>query len=88
MIVKHCMPGQERKASAEEIKKHERKSDKTPVVVIKFHGENDLYFYKEDWDNMGGYKGFLKEFCMSIRDIEKVEHKRIKSSQYPTREWP
>jgi|GEM_PF-1345214 hypothetical protein len=42
------------------------------IVRVKFTAMSDLIFSKSQYDDLGGYKGFLKEFAISIRDIEKV----------------
>lgn len=57
------------------------------VVIIEFTGMSDLWFHRVDWENGGRYRGFLKNWCISIRDIQKVTHKSVLESEFPTTEW-
>lgn len=41
------------------------------VTIIEFHDSPDLWFYKQQYDNMGKFKGFLKDYSMSVNAIKK-----------------
>lgn len=43
-----------------------------PVKVVTFWGMSSLVFTVNQWQEMGGYKGFIKEWHFPISDIEKV----------------
>lgn len=75
------------KAEKDKIKKDRIEANKIDVVVIEFSGMSNLWFHKAQWDAIGGYKKFLKDFCLSIRDISQVNYKRVHFSKFPTTEW-
>ena len=58
-----------------------------PAVTVEFQGLEDLVMTKGEWDELGGYVGFMRSYCISIRDIKKVHYHLLKPSEFPTREW-
>lgn len=48
------------------------KQTKVPIVKITFHGLPDFIYSVQQWENDGGYKGFLKTGACSISQIKKV----------------
>lgn len=58
------------------------------MVTVNFRS-NVPYFrcLKTEWQEMGGYKGFLSLYSISIREIKDVKHEVLPSSEYPTQEW-
>lgn len=58
-----------------------------PVVIIEFHDLNDLWLTKEQYKEMGLFKGILKEMSLSIRSIKKVHHLIKKTSSFPATAW-
>lgn len=67
---------------------NERKeANKIDVVIIEFADWPNLWYHKAEWDEQGGYKGFLKTFAVSIRDIIRVNYKRVHFKDFPTTEW-
>ena len=61
--------------------------NKIAVIRIEFHEMSDLILTKEEYEEMGGWKGFLKNYAMSIRDVAKVHHEMIDAKDFPTTEW-
>ena len=60
-----------------------------PCVIIHFtNGESNLVFHKSQLDELGGYRNFIKDFSISIKDIKKVVKKNLKFNELPTAEWP
>jgi hypothetical protein len=70
------------------IKKSRTTGELIPSVIIEFTGgQADYYWTKDQWDDIGGYKGFLKSHSMSILDIKKVHKLLLNPSDFPTTEW-
>jgi len=62
-------------------------SEKIPTVKIEMYNLPDLILSKEQYDDMGKFKGFLKGFEISIQEIKKVHHILMCPSKYPTQAW-
>lgn len=58
-----------------------------PAVIIEFHAMSNLIFTLDQWKEVGGWKGFLKEYCVSIRDIVKKHSRLLNPEDFPTEEW-
>lgn len=61
--------------------------DKIPSVKVEFRDMPYFVCELEYWNSIGGYKGFLKEYVISIRDIKKVHKLLLKPEEFPTNEW-
>lgn len=61
--------------------------EKIPTVKIIFKSLPDLILSKEEYDKMGGYKGFLKEYSVTPRDLHGVQHILMDAKDYPTKAW-
>ena len=46
--------------------------DKIAIKRVKFHDMPDFIYSIDQWDSQGGWKGFLRDQCISIRDVSKV----------------
>lgn len=58
------------------------------MVTVEFKG--GLPFFRalsREWEEMGGYKGFLKSYCISISMIKEVRHEVLPATDYPQTEW-
>lgn len=65
----------------------ENTMERLPMVTVEF--KNMPYFrcLLTEWKEMGGYKGFLKEYGISISIIKKVRTQVLKANEYPTSAW-
>ena len=61
--------------------------ERLPMVTVEFSGMPSFRCLLIEWKEIGGYKGFLKEYGISIRDIKSVKIQILKTSEYPTHEW-
>lgn len=61
--------------------------NKISIVRIKFKDMPDLILTMDEYEMMGKWKGFLKQYCMSIRDVEGVSYEVIDAKDFPTTEW-
>lgn len=48
--------------------------DKVAIKRVKFHYLPDFIYSVEQWVSIGKWKGFLKDNCISIRDVKRVEN--------------
>lgn len=48
-------------------------SAQVPIVKVIFHAMQNLIFSPEEYAAIGKFKGVLKEFRVSIRDVQRVE---------------
>lgn len=58
-----------------------------PTVIVQFHSMADLWMTKKQYDDEGRFKGLLKSFSVSIKDIANVWHVLKYPSSYPTTDW-
>ena len=69
-------------------KKSRTKGELIPAIIVEFRtGCADYYWTKEQWDDIGGYQGFLKSHEISILDILKIHKLLLNPSDFPTEEW-
>lgn len=61
--------------------------NKIAVVRIKFRDMCDLVLAIDKYEQMGKWKGFLKTYRMSIRDVKSVSYELIDVRDFPTQEW-
>jgi hypothetical protein len=61
--------------------------NKIPTVKIEFWNLPFLVMEEEIYKRNGKFKGFLKDFQMSIREVKKVHHVLMRPQDYPTSEW-
>lgn len=61
--------------------------EKIPTVKIEFHDKPYLVMEERAYKENGGWKGFLKDFCMPIWEVKKVHHILMRPQDYPTAEW-
>ncbi len=61
--------------------------EKTPTVRIEMYNLPNLILEKSEYESMGKFKGFLKDFQISILEIKKVHHILMCPNKYPTCEW-
>tara|TARA_R110000782_G_C14661053_1_gene397845 strand:+ start:64 stop:288 length:225 start_codon:yes stop_codon:yes gene_type:complete len=67
--------------------KSRTKGELIPSIIIEFHDLPDYYFSKGQWDNIGGYQGFLKSHSMSIIEIKKVHKLLLNPIDFPSGDW-
>ena len=60
---------------------------KIPTVKVEFHWLPDLILSKEEYDDNGGWNGFLKESHTYPSEIKKVHHILMDVKDYPTKAW-
>lgn len=72
---------------AAEIDRIQNDMTKTAIVRIKFKDMPDLILAMDEYEQMGKWKGFLKTYCMSIRDVKSVSYELIDVKDYPKEEW-
>ena len=58
-----------------------------PAVVVEFHDIQNLYMTKGQYEQMGGYRGFLKSQEVSPRWIKKVHKILLNPDDFPEEEW-
>lgn len=61
--------------------------NKIAIVRIKFKDMPELIFDMDGYEKMGKWKGFLKTYCISIRDVKSVSYELIDVKDFPTQEW-
>jgi len=69
-------------------KKSRTKGELIPTIIVEFNnGCPDYYLSKGQWEEIGGYRGFLKSHAISILDIMKVHTLLLNPSDFPTQAW-
>ncbi len=68
-------------------KKSKTKGELIPVIIFEFNNAGNLWFTKDQYENIGGYRGTLKSMCISILDIIKVHKLLVNPQDMPTTEW-
>lgn len=61
--------------------------ERLPMITVEFKSMPNFRCLLTEWKEMGGYKGFLKAYGISIKDIKKVKTQVLKASEYPTQAW-
>lgn len=61
--------------------------DKLPMVTVEFKSMPNFRCLLTEWKELGGQKGFLKEYGISLKDIKKVRTQVLNASEYPTQAW-
>lgn len=61
--------------------------EKIPTVKVEFKRLPDFIITEEDYKEMGGWKGFLRENSINPKDVKKVHHILLKPKDYPTIAW-
>jgi len=57
--------------------------EKIKIKRVKFNtGAPDFIYSIEQWYGNGGYKGFIKDNCISILDIECVETSEMSEKEF------
>lgn len=69
------------------IKMRSKVMDKQTMVTVVFNTLPNFRCLLSEWQEMGGYKGFLKSYGISIRQIQKVKTQVLNSDQYPIIAW-
>jgi hypothetical protein len=60
---------------------------KYTMVTVEFKDLNPFRCLYSEWIEMGGYKGFLKEYGICIKWISKVKTEVLNSHEYPATDW-
>lgn len=59
------------------------KKERIEVKRVSFRtGAPDFIYSIKEWYSNGGYKGFLKDNCISILDIEKVVNDTMSEKEF------
>ena len=70
------------------LKKSRTRGELIPAIIVEFtNGVPDYYWTKDQWDDIGGYRGFLKSHEISILDIVKIHKLLLNPSDFPTEAW-
>lgn len=67
--------------------KSKTKGELIPAIVVEFYNAADYYWTKEQWDDAGGYIGFLKSHQISVLDIKKIHKLLLNPHDFPTTVW-
>ena len=57
------------------------------AIVVQFKTMVDFICTKEEWEKIGEYRGFLKEYSINPKEIKKVHKLLLNPDQFPTQEW-
>jgi hypothetical protein len=57
------------------------------MVTVEFKSLPNFRCLLTEWREIGGYKGFLKEYHISISAIKSVKTEILNANQYPTQPW-
>lgn len=58
-----------------------------PAIVVQFKSMVDFVCTKTEWEKIGEYRGFLKEYSIKPQEIKKVHKLLLNPDQFPTQEW-
>jgi hypothetical protein len=58
-----------------------------PMVTVECNSLPSYVCLLKEWVDGGGYKGFLKTFGISIKEIKSVKHEVLPASSYPQKAW-
>ena len=58
-----------------------------PMVTVEFKTLPNFRCLLAEWNEMGGYRGFLKEYAMPIHAIKKVRTEVLPATAYPQQAW-
>ena len=61
--------------------------EKYPMVTVEFKSLPNFRCLLTEWQEMGGYRGFLKEFAVFASAIKKVRTEVLPATDYPTQAW-
>lgn len=61
--------------------------EKAKMVTVEFKSRSYFRCLLTEWIELGGYKGFLKEYGISISSIKKVRKEVLNINEYPKNEW-
>lgn len=53
------------------------------MVTVEIRQMNRFRCLYDEWIEMGGYRGFLQLYCISIRNIKKVSKELVDIVNYP-----
>lgn len=57
------------------------------MVTVEFKAMPNFRCLLSEWRELGGYRGFLKAYGVSFKDIKKVRTQVLSASEYPTQAW-
>lgn len=70
------------------IPKSRTKGELISAVIVEFrNGMMDYYWTKDQWNDIGGYQGFLKSHSISVLDIMKVHRRLLNADDFLTDAW-
>ncbi len=67
--------------------KSKTKGELIPSIIVEFNNMPDYYWTMDQWNDIGGYKGFLKSQSLSILDIKKVHKLLLNPEDFPIYAW-
>ena len=59
----------------------------TPMVTVEFKDRPFFRCSLSEWDEMGGYTGFLTTYGITPRWIKKVKREVLPANEYPQQTW-
>jgi hypothetical protein len=62
-------------------------TENMPMVTVKMDSLPNFRCLLSEWKEMGGYRGFLKEYSLSIKQIKCVLYQMLPVTEYPTQAW-
>lgn len=57
------------------------------MVTVEFKAMPYFRCLLTEWQEMGGYKGFLKSMGICIKEIKQVKYEVLKATEYPSQPW-
>lgn len=58
-----------------------------PVVRVEFHELPDFILTQVEFEERGGWRGFIKEYHINIKEVKKLHYEMISPKDFPKSEW-
>jgi len=66
---------------------YEPNGELIPTVIVAFQVWPDMWMTLEEYNSRGKFKGLLKDFRFSIRNVHRIYKLLKHPSSYPTADW-
>jgi hypothetical protein len=63
------------------------KIEKLPMVTVEFKSMPSFRCLLSEWEEMGGYRGYLKSYSITPRWIKEVRKEVLPATEYPRQVW-